>query len=182
MKRILAVVADGFEETELIGVVDCLRRLKVEVTIAGLEALELTGAHNIVLKADALLDDLSPENFDAIFLPGGLPGATTLYESPAVGCWLDEMNRAGKIISAICAAPIVLAKAGLLDNKKFTMYPGFDSYLDGKKYSALPAVTDGNIVTGKGPGAVYAFAGALAAALGLEAECTELFKGMFVEL
>jgi 4-methyl-5(b-hydroxyethyl)-thiazole monophosphate biosynthesis len=94
MKKILAVVADGFEETELIGAVDCLRRLNVEVTIAGLDTLELTGAHNIVLKADALLDKLSPENFDGIFLPGGLPGATTLYESPAVGCWLDEMNRA----------------------------------------------------------------------------------------
>ena len=92
------------------------------------------------------------------------------------------MDRAGKVISAICAAPIVLAKAGLLDDKKFTMYPGFDSYLNGAKYTDAPAEIDGNVVTGKGPGAVYAFAGKLAAALGLEAECCELFKGMFVEL
>ena len=182
MKKILAVVADGFEETELIGVVDCLRRLKTEVVIAGLNKSELVGSHNITLKADALLDDLKPENFDAIFLPGGLPGATTLYDSVEAGCWIAEMNRSGKVISAICAAPIVLAKAGLLDNKKFTMYPGFDSYLNGAEYSANPAEIDGNIVTGKGPGAVYAFAGKLAEALGLKAECEELFKGMFVEL
>ena len=182
MKKIIAVVADGFEETELIAVVDCLRRLNVGVTIAGLEKLELNGAHNITLRADALLDELTPEDFDAIFLPGGLPGATTLYESAAVGCWIAEMDRAGKVISAICAAPIVLAKAGLLDDKKFTMYPGFDSYLNGAKYTDAPAEIDGNVVTGKGPGAVYAFAGKLAAALGLKTECCELFKGMFVEL
>ena len=182
MKKVIAVVADGFEETELIGTVDCLRRLKVDVTIAGLEKIELKGSHNIILHADKLFSEVSAEDFDAVFLPGGLPGATTLYDSAAVGKFIAEMNRAGKVISAICAAPIVLAKAGLLEGKKFTMYPGFDSYLDGKEYSALPAVIDGNIVTGKGPGAVYAFAGALAAALGLEAECTELFKGMFVEL
>ena len=182
MKKLLAVVADGFEETELIAVVDCMRRLGVNVTIAGLTAIELKGTHNITLSADALLDDLKPEDFDGIFLPGGLPGATTLYDSAAVGCWVDEMNRAGKIVSAICAAPIVLAKAGLLEKRRFTMYPGFDQYLNGAEYSSHPAECDGNIVTGKGPGAVYAFAGKLAGALGLEKECAELFKGMFVEL
>jgi len=182
MKRLLAVVADGFEETELIAVVDCMRRLGVEVTVAGLESRELKGAHNITISADALLDELVPEDFDGIFLPGGLPGATTLYDSAAVGCWLQAMNENGRVISAICAAPIVLAKANLLENRKFTMYPGFDSYLNGLKYTASPAECDGNIVTGKGPGAVFAFAGKLAGALGLEKECVELFKGMFVEL
>ncbi len=182
MKRLLAVVADGFEETELIAVVDCMRRLGVEVVVAGLSAVELNGAHQIALKADALLDDLDVEAFDGIFLPGGLPGAATLYDSVEVGCWVSEMNNAGKVVSAICAAPIVLAKAGLLVNRKFTMYPGFDSYLNGAEYTAAPAEIDGNIVTGKGPGAVYAFAGKLAEALGLKTECEELFKAMFVEL
>ena len=182
MKRLLAVVADGFEETELIAVVDCMRRLNVDVCIAGLNSLELKGAHNIAMTADALLDDLKCEDFDGIFLPGGLPGATTLYDSIAVGCWVAEMNRAGKVVSAICAAPIVLAKAGLLEKRRFTMYPGFDSYLNGVQYSANPAELDGNIVTGKGPGAVYAFAKCLAEAFGLAAECKELFKAMFVEL
>lgn len=182
MKRLLAVVADGFEETELIAVVDCMRRLNVDVTIAGLSSCELKGAHNISMQADKLLDDLKPEDFDGIFLPGGLPGATTLYDSVEVGCWIAEMNRAGKLICAICAAPIVLAKAGLLENRKFTMYPGFDQYLNGAKYTSAPAELDGNVVTGKGPGAVFAFAGKVAEALGLKAQCAELFKGMFVEL
>ena len=92
------------------------------------------------------------------------------------------MNRAGKVICAICAAPIVLAKAGLLDNKRFTMYPGFDRYLNGAVYTSAPAERDGNIVTGKGPGAVFAFSAKVAEALGLQTQCEELFKGMFVEL
>ena len=182
MKRLLAVVADGFEETELIAAVDCMRRLDVDVSIAGLKSQELCGAHGIKIAADALLDDLSPEDFDAIFLPGGLPGATTLYDSVEVGCFLEEMNRAEKVICAICAAPIVLAKAGLLDNKRFTMYPGFDRYLNGAVYTSAPAERDGNIVTGKGPGAVFAFSAKVAEALGLQTQCEELFKGMFVEL
>jgi putative intracellular protease/amidase len=105
-----------------------------------------------------------------------------LYDSVAVGCWVAEMNNAGKVVSAICAAPIVLAKAGLLAGRRFTMYPGFDRYLNGAQYSANPAEIDGNIVTGKGPGAVFAFSQQLTAALGLEKEFSAVSAGMFLPL
>ena len=89
------------------------------------------------------------------------------------------MERGGKIVSAICAAPMVLAKAGLLEGKQFTMYPGLDEYLPaGYRYESAMAVRDGRIVTGKGPGAVFAFAKELAGALG--AETSALYEAMFV--
>ena len=103
------------------------------------------------------------------------------FVAPELMKRVEEMNKAGKVVSAICAAPIVLAKAGLLEKRRFTMYPGFDAYLNGVQYTDRPAELDGNIVTGKGPGAVYAFAGCLAEAFGLSEECKELFKNMFVE-
>ena len=138
MKKVIAVVADGFEETELIGTVDCLRRLKVDVTIAGVEKIELKGSHNIILHADKLFSEVSAENFDAVFLPGGLPGATTLYDSAAVGKFIAEMNRAGKVISAICAAPIVFAKAGVLEGKNSPCIPVSTAILTAKSIPLFP--------------------------------------------
>ena len=124
MKKIAIILADGVEETEFIAVGDVLRRLGMEVTVAGLHRLEVKGAHDFGLKADRLLAECSPAGFDAVFLPGGMGGALAMYNSVAVVEFVREMERSGKIVSAICAAPIVLAKAGVLEGKKFTMYPG----------------------------------------------------------
>lgn len=124
VKKIAIILADGVEETEFIAVGDVLRRLGMEVTVAGLHRLEVKGAHDFGLKADRLLAECSPAGFDAVFLPGGMGGALAMYNSVAVVEFVREMERSGKIVSAICAAPIVLAKAGVLEGKKFTMYPG----------------------------------------------------------
>lgn len=129
MKKIAIILADGVEETEFIAVGDVLRRLGMEVTVAGLHRLEVKGAHDFGLKADRLLAECSPAGFDAVFLPGGMGGALAMYNSGAVVEFVREMERSGKIVSAICAAPIVLAKAGVLEGKKFTMYPGLGEYL-----------------------------------------------------
>jgi len=181
MKKIAIILADGVEETEFIAVGDILRRLSFSVTVAGLRGLEIEGGHGFMLKADRLLTDCSPAGFDAVFLPGGMPCAMALRDSRTVIDFLKEMDRTGKIVSAICAAPMALGKAGLLAGKRFTMYPGLEKYLPaGCRPVEDAAVRDGRLVTGKGPGAVFAFAKTLAAALG--AETDELCRSMCVSL
>jgi DJ-1 family protein len=178
--NLVMILAPGFEELEAVGTADVLARLGIKVTLAGLEAGEVTGSHNMTITADCKLAELVCSDYDGVILPGGLPGATNLLESEPVISWIKEMNRNGKITAAICAAPIVLAKAGVLTDGRFTMYPGFDSYLNGLKYTDAPAEKEGNVVTGKGPGAVFAFAAKIAEAAGAGAKVEELFKGMFV--
>ena len=180
MKKILTILADGFEEIEAVAVVDVLRRAGFSVCLAGLDSARVKGAHGMEIAADALLEQVKNEVFDAVFLPGGLPGSTNVLASELVGSVLAGAAQRGAIVSAICAAPIVLAKHGLLEGKTFTMYPGFDEYLNGLVPTENPAEICGNVVTGKGPGAVFDFAFKLAAALG--ADISSLYGGMFVKL
>ena len=178
--RLVMILAPGFEELEAIGTADVLKRLGIEVVTAALDTLTVTGSHDFSLSADARLAELNISEFDGVILPGGLPGSTNLLKSDLVINWVRQMFEAQKITAAICAAPIVLAKAGVLTSGRFTMYPGFDSELGGLSCTANPAETDGNIITGKGPGAVAEFARHLAESLGLKNECQELYKGMFI--
>jgi len=182
MKTVLLVLADGFEETEALGAADVLRRLGCEVTLASLTGEKVvTGAHRMKVIADTAFEP-DKTDFDAIFLPGGMPGAKSLYESDSLCRTVGAFARSGKVVSAICAAPIVLAKCGLLHDKAFTMYPGFEAYLNGLCATGRAAESDGKIITGCGPGAVFAFAAKLAEALDLGTKIPELYSGMFVEL
>lgn len=163
MTRALILLADGFEEIEAITIIDLLRRGGIDVMAAGLSERLVSGNHGIVVQADCLLDDVIDESFDLIVLPGGQPGADNLRNDVRVIRILQKQYTDNRLVAAICAAPIVLAAAGLLVNRKATSYPG---YLDrhpaeGMQYSHEAVVKDGNIITSRGPGTAMDFALAL---------------------
>ena len=179
-KKIIVIIADGCEEIEALAPVDIFRRLNFAVTVAGLDKRNIVGSHQIAVTADRLLAECQDEEFDALMLPGGMPGSKHLYESETVAAMLRKIAGRGGIVSANCAAPIVLAKAGLLTNRRFTMYPGFESFLDGARSTGRPVEIDNGVITGRGPGATFAFAAAIAAALGKSTELSELYQSMFI--
>ena len=180
-KKIAVLLADGFEETEAIVPSDVLARLGCTVIHAGIRDRFVTGSHGFRIEASCLLKDLNADDLDAVFLPGGLPGATNLRDDPSVIALIRKMNDAGKIVSAICAAPIVLDKADVVKGRKVTGYPGSESMAEHLSYTGNRAESDFGIVTGKGPGASFDFAFALAEALGFSKDETSRLKGqMFV--
>lgn len=151
-------LADGFEEIEFITTVDILRRADIDVLTVGIGGLSLTGAHKIKIQADIIDSDLVESDFDMIVLPGGMPGASNLDKSEVVDRYISLAYKRGKFIAAICAAPFLLGKRGLLNAKDATCYPGFEDQLIGANISSKLVVRSGNIITGKGPGATIDFA------------------------
>ena len=160
MARIIVPLAEGFEEIEAVTVIDLLRRAGVDVVTAGVDGQEVTGSHGITVRCDSLAGSCDPAGADGIVLPGGMPGTTHLIHSAAVGHLVREMFAAGKLTAAICAAPKVLASTGLLDGRSATSFPGA---IDGARYPEVrlieqPVVTDGTVVTSRGPGTAMDFA------------------------
>lgn len=160
MKKVLLMLANGFEEVEALSVVDYLRRTNIVCNTCSIVKEELVkGAHEIVVKADVILDEIIDiDNYDGIILPGGLPGSTNLRDDERVIDLVKEFNKNGKLVAAICAAPIVLEKAGIIDGKNVTSYPGLEGDLKGAIYSEDLVVEDGNIITGRGPAVAVYFA------------------------
>lgn len=152
-------LADGFEEVEALCPLDILRRAGLEVTTVGVGGKDLIqGSHGITVHADipdVMYRDSSP---DMIILPGGMPGSTNLDASKAVDAALRAGAKNGAFLCAICAAPLVLGKRGLLKRKNAVCYPGFEQYLDGANISENETVVrDGKIITAKGMGAAFEF-------------------------
>ena len=185
MKKVLILLAEGFEEIEALGTADILRRMGVEVVLAAMKKETVSGSHNITVTADAVFDKVDKNEFDAVVLPGGLPGSLNLYNDDRVIDILHEFAAENKVTAAICAAPMVLDKAGLLENRRFTMYPAEDLYKylrDNKRPESDMFVADGKVITGKGPGATACFAGAVAGALDVSPETIKnVLDGMFVK-
>ena len=167
MKPLIVLLAPGFEEIEFSAPVDILRRLEVPVTTAGVKGRMVEGAHGIVMQADMLLVDVDAQDYDGVILPGGA-ASWLLRDTPAVLKLVREMNAAGELVAAICAAPIALEAAGVLKGKTVTCYPAeaVTKDITSATIKESPAVTDGNIITGRGPGAALEFGFALGAYFG----------------
>lgn len=162
MKKVCIFLAEGFEEIEALTVVDMLRRAGITVTMAAVsESMEVTGAHGICVKADAPASDVLYEEMDMLVLPGGMPGTLNLGESRIVCEQVRAFADAGKLLAAICAAPGVFGKLGVLQGKEATCYPGCEEKLEGAKVRYDAVVTDGNIITSRGMGTAIPFAAVL---------------------
>jgi len=165
MARVLIPLADGCEELEAVTVIDLLRRAGIEVTVAGLKPGTVQASRGVQLVPDTTLDAALQHDYDMVVLPGGLPGATHLREDPRIIALLQKMAAAGRYTAAICAAPRVLAEAGVLQGKQATGYPGTLDGLPGISVSSAPVVRDGKVLTSRGPGTAMDFALALIEAL-----------------
>lgn len=154
-------LADGFEEMEALYPVDILRRGGVKVQTVGVTGKTVTGSHGIPVVADITLTEAITENLVGVVLPGGLPGTTNLENSDGVQKFLDFADDNGLLIAAICAAPSVLGKKGLLKGKRAVCYPGFEEYLSGAEVLDQSVVQDGNILTARGAGVAADFGFAL---------------------
>ena len=157
--KILMPLAEGFEEIEAITVIDILRRADIEVVVAGLKDGLIEGAHKVKVQPDASLDRLDPGEFDGLVLPGGFPGYVNLEKDDRVLNIVKQMNRTGKCVAAICCAPSVLIKAGILQGKRATVSPsGKANVAACAQYSEDRVVVDGNLVTSRSPGTAMEFA------------------------
>jgi 4-methyl-5(b-hydroxyethyl)-thiazole monophosphate biosynthesis len=154
------LIAPGFEEIEATTIIDILRRCGVKVTVTGTIKNVIKGANGIKLMPEKSIEETQMKNYDAVVLPGGSPGFENLRKDKRVLTILKEASASKKIIAAICAAPAVLSDAGVLKNKKSTIYPGMEIELTnggGKPMQEL-VVEDGNILTSRGPATAFAFA------------------------
>lgn len=181
MKKAFVFLANGFEEMEALGTVDILRRGGIEVTTVSITADPVvTGAHNVPVTADTTLEKAALAGADALILPGGMPGASNLNDSEPVKEALLQQYREGRIVAAICAAPLVLGGLGLLKGRNATCYPGFEPKLIGATVTGEAVEVSDNVITGKGPGLVINFGLALVAAIKNEAVAEEVAAGLLV--
>jgi len=181
MGTVYVFFADGFEEVEAFASVDVMRRAGLKVVMVTVTPNEIVkGAHGVSVLCDKNIVNCDFFDADLLVLPGGMPGATNLGECDDLHKLLLRFNEQGKLIGAICAAPMVLGKLGLLKGRKATCYPGFEKYLEGAEYTAAVVELDGNIITGKGPGAAMAFAFALAERLLGKEKVDELKETMCI--
>lgn len=156
--RVLVPLANGVEELEAVTIIDVLRRGNLDVTAVALgDDLPVKGSRGIIILADACWASLDIAEFDALVLPGGGKGTEALLADTRVIAAVRTFDEEGKCVAAICAAPTVLAAAGILENRKATCYPTCAKEL-GHSYDNAPAIADGNVITSQGPGTAMLFA------------------------
>ena len=171
---ILVLLADGFEEIEALTPVDMLRRAGLNVKTVAIGSKIAVGSHKIPVICDMEAAEVKEDEISMVILPGGMPGSLNLDASSYTDKFIDAALKNGGRLAAICAAPLVLGRRGLLSNKEAICYPGFEHELKGAKISEKSVVTDGHITTAKGMGVALAFAEELVRLLCGEERANEL--------
>ena len=185
MKKACILLAEGFEEVEAVTPIDYLRRAGIEVRILGLGGRTIGGSHGIRIVADAAIEEsAATETYDAVIVPGGMPGAAHLAESRDVVALIRRHYAAGEIIAAICAAPAVVlhGACGILEGKRFTGFPGTEGTVKGGLPIDENVVVDGNLITSKGAGTAGEFAVAVIKALLGEAAAETIAERVLLRL
>ncbi len=163
-QNLFVLLAPGFEEIEAVTVVDVLRRAHLEVRVAAVGPdLRVEGAHRVPIEADFLLSEAADETPGALILPGGMPGAQHLKDSPEVAAMVERVAEADKLLAAICAAPWALSHLTPLDGRRVTCYPSFRERMAGGDWEDAPVVCDGALITSQGPATALPFALAIVA-------------------
>jgi 4-methyl-5(b-hydroxyethyl)-thiazole monophosphate biosynthesis len=165
--KVIVLLAPGFEEIEAVAIIDILRRAEIDVTIAGLEKNMVEGSHQISIKSDAYFKSIEINEYDFLILPGGQPGTNNLKSNQIIIEWLKKFSNENKMIGAICAAPIILKEANIIQGIRLTSYPAEKKQFDEKLYSEEKVVLDKNIITSRGVGTAIDFS----------LELVELIKG-----
>jgi 4-methyl-5(b-hydroxyethyl)-thiazole monophosphate biosynthesis len=180
MSKVLVPLAEGFEELEAVTIIDLLRRAGIDVTVAGLQDGPVRGSRGTVIVPDDSLDMSMGGDYDMIVLPGGLPGADHLNEDPRIDSLLRQLHANDRYTAAICAAPKVLASAGLLQGRTVTAYPGVldNSDIDDMVYDGGAVVQDGRVITSRGPGTAMDFTLSLIALLEGDTRRDEVEQGL----
>lgn len=179
MKSICIFLAEGFEESEALLPLDILRRGGMDVKTVSVTGDKIvTGSHQVSVVADVLFEEIKEEDVEMIVLPGGLPGSTNLDAHAGLDKLVKSFAAQSKSLAAICAAPLVYGKRGLLKGKKATCYPGFDKFLEGAEYTGNLVEVADNFILGKGPAAAAPFGFAILEKYAGVEKVNEIKKGM----
>ena len=181
---IAVLLANGFEEIEALCPADLLMRAGYDVKLVSInETTEVVGTHGIKIFADTTLDcaGINTDNTELLFLPGGMPGAVNLYNDDRVKALVNEFNSKEKYIAAICAAPLVFGRLGVLEGKRATCYPGFESELFGAVLSEKATEVDKNVITGAGMGASFELGLAMIEALSGKEAAEKVKKSTMID-
>jgi protein deglycase len=182
MKKAVIHLANGFEEVEAVTPIDVLRRAGCEVTVVSVTgSREVNSSRGLTIVADLLFEQMNYADADIIIFPGGQPGSDNLNKHEGVKELIRNFNARGKMIAAICAAPMILSMADIIQGKRVTCFPGVESKLKGAICTGNAVETDGNIITGKAAGSAMKFSLLLAEKLIHKNKAEELKKNMCVE-
>ncbi len=176
--KLMITLADGFEEIEALAVIDILRRAGIQIDTVGVMGTVITSKYGVRIMVDKKLKEVNPDEYDGIVLPGGSPGYENLGKSSEVIKMLKNFSAQNKLIAAICGAPSILAKAGLLDGKKATIHPGMEKEIPYPRGERV--VVDGKIITSQGAGTAIEFALKLVEVLAGRSKVAELKEHLVV--